>query len=421
VTELTRGRLDAAVSALQVVLGLTRPADAALRLFFRDHPELGQRDRGFVAELVFTVLRHLRLLEHLAGDPQPRRLALAALSLQLGFSVRELAPNLARGDDTWLAQARAVDQAQLPPAIRLSLPDWLYDRIAQERNGGELETLARGLLQPAPLDLRVNTMLAKRDEVLAAFERDSIAAAATRYSPVGVRLEAKPALQRHPLFLEGKVEVQDEGSQLLAYLVAPRRREMVVDFCAGAGGKTLALGALMHSEGRVYAFDTAEKRLSNLKPRLRRSGLSNVHPQLIAGAADARVKRLTSKIDRVLVDAPCSGLGTLRRNPDLKWRQGPQAVTEMAAKQRAILDAAARLVKPGGRLVYATCSLLQEENEAVVDAFLDAHPRFAQVHCGETLRHQGVELDTGQYFRVFPHAHGMDAFFASVLERAQEG
>ncbi len=420
-TELTRGRLDAAVSALQVVLGLTRPADAALRLFFRDHPELGQRDRGFVAELVFAVLRHLRLLEYLTGDPQPRRLALAALSLQLGFSVRELTSNLARGDDTWLAQARAVDQAQLPPAIRLSLPDWLYDRIAQERSADELEKLARGLLQPAALDLRVNTMLAKRDEVLAAFERDSIAAAATPYSPVGVRLEAKPALQHHPLFLEGKVEVQDEGSQLLAYLVAPRRREMVVDFCAGAGGKTLALGALMHSEGRVYAFDTAEKRLSNLKPRLRRSGLSNVHPQLIAGAADARVKRLTSKIDRVLVDAPCSGLGTLRRNPDLKWRQGPQAVTEMAAKQRAILDAAARLVKPGGRLVYATCSLLQEENEAVVDAFLDAHPPFARVHSGEILHRQGVELDTGPYFRVFPHAHGMDAFFAGVLERTREG
>jgi 16S rRNA (cytosine967-C5)-methyltransferase len=296
----------------------------------------------------------------------------------------------------------------------------LYDRIARERSGPELDALARGLLQPAPLDLRVNPRLAKRDEILAAFERDGIAAAATPYSPVGVRLEAKPALQHHPLFLEGKVEVQDEGSQLLAYLVAPRRREMVVDFCAGAGGKTLALGTLMNSEGRVYAFDTAEKRLSNLKPRLRRSGLSNVHPQLIAGAADARVKRLSSKIDRVLVDAPCSGLGTVRRNPDLKWRQGSQAVTEMAAKQRTILDAAARLVKPGGRLVYATCSLLQEENEAIVDAFLDANPRFTQFHCGEILRRQGIELDTGMYFRVFPHAHGMDAFFAGVLERARE-
>ncbi len=418
-TRLTRGRLDAAVSALQMVLGLTRPADAALSMFFRDHPEAGQDDRGFVAELVFTVLRHLRLLEHLAGEPQPRRLALAALSLQLGFSVRELSPMLARGDDTWLAQARACDQAQLPLATRLSLPDWLYDRLAQERTGAELEALAHGLLQPAPLDLRVNTMLGKREEVLAAFERAGIPAVATRYSPVGVRLAAKPQLQRHPLFLEGKVEVQDEGSQLLAYLVAPRRREMVVDFCAGAGGKTLALGALMHSEGRLYAFDTAAKRLANLRPRLKRSGLSNVHPQLIADPGDVRVKRLAAKIDRVLVDAPCSGLGTLRRNPDLKWRQRPQSVTEMAVKQRAILEAAGGLVKPGGRLVYATCSLLQEENEAVIDGFLSAHPQFTQMHCGEILGRQGIELDTGQRFRVYPHTHAMDGFFAAVLERTK--
>src|SRR4029453_14822364 len=182
-------------SALQVVLALPRPADTALRLFFRDHPELGQRDRGFVAELVFAVLRHLRLLEHLTGDPQPRRLALAALSLQLGFSVRELTPNLAGGDDGWLGQARAEDQAQPPPPIRPSLPLWFYERSGQKETGDELETLGRGLLQPAPLDLRVNTMLTKRDEVLAAFERDDIAAAATPYSPVGVRLESKPALQ----------------------------------------------------------------------------------------------------------------------------------------------------------------------------------------------------------------------------------
>jgi 16S rRNA (cytosine967-C5)-methyltransferase len=417
VIELARGRLDAGVSALQLVLGLTRPADVALRLFFRDHPALGQRDRGFVAELVFTVLRHLRLLEHVAGEPQPRRLALAALSLRLGFSVRELSPLLAGGDDTWLAQARACDEAQFPVATRLSLPDWLYDRLAQECNGPELQALAQALLQPAPLDLRINTMLAKRDEVLAAFERDGIPAAGTPYSPVGVRLEAKPELQRHPLFLEGKVEVQDEGSQLLAYLVAPRRREMVVDFCAGAGGKTLALGALMHSQGRLYAFDTAAKRLAKLTPRLKRSGLSNVHPQLIAGAGDARVKRLASKIDRVLVDAPCSGLGTLRRNPDLKWRQQPQSVTEMAVKQRAILEAAGGLVKPGGRLVYATCSLLREENEAIVDGFLSVHPKFSPVHCGEILGRQGIALNTGQHFRVFPHTHAMDGFFAAVLER----
>ena len=417
-SQLTRGRLEAAVSALQVILGLTRPADVALRLFFRDHPELGQHDRAFVAELTFTVLRHLRLLEHLAVEPLPRRLALTAL-LQLGYSVRELSPLLAGGDEGWLVQARTADLTQLPPAIRLSLPDWLYERLAAQRNGAELQALAQALLRPAPLDLRVNTMLAKRDEVLAAFELDGIGAVATRYSPVGVRLQGKPALQRHRLFIEGKVEVQDEASQLLAYLVAPRRREMVVDFCAGAGGKTLALGALMHSEGRLYAFDTAARRLANLKPRLGRSGLSNVYPQVIGGASDARVKRLASKIDRALVDVPCTGFGTLRRNPDLKWRQHAESVTQLTAKQRAILEAAAGLVKPGGRLVYATCSLLREENDDIIEAFLRERPDYARLHCGEILCRQGIELDTGEYFRVDPHAHAMDGFFAAVLQRAK--
>src|SRR6185369_5202868 len=168
---------------------------------------------------------------------------------------------------------------------------------------------------------------------------------------------------------------------------------------------------------RLYAFDTSGHRLHALKPRLARSGLSNVHTVQIAHERDERVKRLAGKIDRVLVDAPCSGLGTLRRNPDLKWRQHPGSVAEMTVKQRAILAGAARLVKPGGRLVYATCSLLSDENEAIVDAFLGADPRFRLAHCGEILKRQGIALDTGQYFRVFPHSHGMDGFFAAVLER----
>jgi 16S rRNA (cytosine967-C5)-methyltransferase len=192
---------------------------------------------------------------------------------------------------------------------------------------------------------------------------------------------------------------------------------MVVDFCAGAGGKTLALGALMGSQGRLYAFDTAQWRLANLAPRLKRSGLSNVHPQLIDDEHDARVRRLAGKIDRVLVDAPCTGLGTLRRNPDLKWRQSPQALAELTRKQASILAAAAGLVKPGGRLVYATCSILREENEAIVEAFLAAHPQFALDDASGILRAQGIALDTGVYFRVCPHTHRMDGFFAAVLAR----
>jgi len=388
-----------------------------LRAFFREHPELGQRDRAFVAELTFAVVRQLRLLETLAGGRQPRRLLLAALSVLEGRSTRQLEPLLRAGDSELLAQVRAADRASLPLPVQLSLPDWVWQRLLATHTEVDAAALARGLLEPAPLDLRVNTLRATREEVLERFAADGIDAAATPFSPTGVRLAEKPALQQHPLFLEGKVEVQDEASQLLTWLVAPRRREMVVDFCAGAGGKTLALGAAMRSEGRLYAFDTSKSRLANLAPRLKRSGLSNVHPQHIDSENDSRIKRLSEKIDRVLVDAPCTGLGTLRRNPDLKWRQSEPGLAELVVKQGAILAAAARLVKPGGRLVYATCSILPEEDDGVVAAFLSAHPQFRPLHCDELLAAQGIALDTGEHLRVHPHSHGMDGFFAAALER----
>jgi len=215
--------------------------------------------------------------------------------------------------------------------------------------------------------------------------------------------------------------VQDEGSQLLCHLLGPRRGEMVVDFCAGAGGKALALGALMRSTGRIYAFDVSDRRLAKLGPRLARSGLSNVHPQRIASERDAKVKRLAGKIDRVLVDAPCTGLGTLRRNPDLKWRQTEQAVSELAAKQAAILAAAAGLVKRGGRLLYATCSILAEENEQVVRAFLAMHPDFVLVSPAAALAAAHIELPghalDDDFLRLRPDVHATDAFFGALMER----
>ena len=224
------------------------------------------------------------------------------------------------------------------------------------------------------------------------------------------------------MFTRGEVEVQDEGSQLLALLTDARRGEMVVDFCAGAGGKTLALGAAMRNTGRLYAYDTSGHRLDAMKPRLARSGLSNVHPVQLAHERDDRIKRIAGKIDRVLIDAPCSGLGTLRRNPDLKWRQSPKAVQELQVKQRAILDSAARLLKPGGRLVYATCSLLRAENEDVADAFeqqhadaftaLPVHELLAQAHVAGA-----ADLDSQGRLRLWPHRHGTDGFFAAAWQR----
>jgi len=410
-------QLRAAEDALRAILRFDHPADAVLRAFFREHRQLGQRDRAWVAELTFAVVRHLRLLETLTGGREPHRLLLAGLAVLEGRSARQLDPLLAASDSEWLAQVRGADRTSLPLPVQLSLPDWVWERLLATRAPADAVTLARAWLTPAALDLRVNTLLASREQVLERFAADGIEAAATPFAPTGVRLPDKPALQHHPLFLEGKVEVQDEASQLLTWLVAPRRREMVVDFCAGAGGKTLALGAAMHSEGRLYAFDTSKARLANLAPRLKRSGLSNVHPQHIDSERDSRIKRLAAKIDRVLVDAPCSGLGTLRRNPDLKWRQSADGLAQLVAKQKAILAAAAQLVKPGGRLVYATCSVLREENEDVVASFLAAHPQFRSLHCGELLTHQGIALDTGEHLIVSPDAHGMDGFFAAAVER----
>jgi 16S rRNA (cytosine967-C5)-methyltransferase len=283
-----------------------------------------------------------------------------------------------------------------------------------------LLALARGLQEGAPLDLRVNTLKAPREAVLDRLDYDELPAQATRYSPLGVRLRGKPALNKHPMFLDGAVEVQDEGSQILGLLVQPRGGEMVVDVCAGAGGKTLQMGGAMHSTGRLYAFDVSDRRLDNLAPRLKRSGLSNVFPQRISGENDAKVKRLRGKIDRVLVDAPCTGLGTLRRNPDLKFRQTAEGLAELNAKQRAILESAAGLVKPGGRLVYGTCSLLREENEAIVEAFLVAHADFRLVPAAEVLERQGVRVPfEGPYLRLYPHVHGTDGFFAAVMDREE--
>jgi 16S rRNA (cytosine967-C5)-methyltransferase len=223
------------------------------------------------------------------------------------------------------------------------------------------------------------------------------------------------------VFTDGSVEVQDEGSQLLAQLLGAGRGQMVVDFCAGAGGKTLALGAAMRNTGRLYAFDTSAHRLDALKPRLARSGLSNVHPVAIAHERDERIKRLAGKIDAVLIDAPCSGLGTLRRNPDLKWRQTPQAVAELAVKQAAILQSAARLLKVGGRLVYATCSLLDEENEQIAQAFSAAHPGFTVLPALQVLTEQKIPqaetLCQGNYLRLWPQVHHTDGFFAAIWQR----
>ena len=406
-----------AEAVLGLLLRFDYPADAVVSRYFREHRELGHADRAFVAETVFAVLRRGRSLEaRCAGKLSDRNRLLVALAVTRGWSQRELAPVLKASEEEWLAAAKAMPESEFPPAVRCDLPDWLYDALETQFGADEVEKLAHALNLPAPLDLRVNTVKTNREALLARLAADDIAAVPGPLSPLAVRLRDKPALAKHPLFIEGAFEVQDEGSQLLGYLLEPKRGEMVVDFCAGAGGKTLLLGALMKNTGRLYAFDVSDKRLANLKPRLARSGLSNVHPARIEHERDTKIKRLAGKVDRVLVDAPCSGLGTLRRNPDLKWRQSEDSVAELTTKQAAILDAAAKLVRPGGRVVYATCSMLTAENDAVVEGFLARHPEFTLTPASAVLAKQGIALD-GDFLRLLPHRHNTDGFFAAILDK----
>ncbi|HVF63521.1 MAG TPA: RsmB/NOP family class I SAM-dependent RNA methyltransferase [Casimicrobiaceae bacterium] len=403
--------------AIERLRTLSAPADATLRAFFREHPNIGQRDRAFVAEGAFAFLRRMRSITTIATSDDPRKLALATVVREFGVSVRELA-NATRGAEAaWLAEFKSRLAQPLPPAIAADLPDWLWQRLGTVYGEARRESLARAWTVPAPFDLRVNAIKATRDDALAALIAEGLDVAPTPFAPLGLRINGRPMLAKHAWLADGRIEVQDEGSQLVTHLVGPRRNDLLVDFCAGAGGKTLALGALMRSHGRIYAFDVSPSRLARMRPRLARSGLSNVGVELIASERDARIKRLQRKIDRVLVDAPCTGFGTLRRNPDLKWRQTEAALAELTAKQSSILDAAATLIKPGGRLVYATCSVLPEENEAIVDRFLAQRDDFTEGNAAAELARAKIPLATGRRLVVAPDTHGCDGFFAAVLER----
>ena len=413
--------LDIATELLREVGKLDMPADVVVSNFFRKNRELGPRERHALAETAYAVLRQRLLFQHLAQSGSgvlERRLAILAWQGNETLIRGGMGPH----EQQWLNGVRAIDRNAFSEKLRHNMPDWLAGALKNDLDDEGFWKFVASMSTSAPLDLRVNMFKTNRDKAQAQLHEAGIESFPTPFSPWGLRVDGKPALQKTDVFLRGDVEVQDEGSQLLAAMVAPKRGEMVVDFCAGAGGKTLALGAAMRSTGRLYAFDVNGHRLDKLKPRLARSGLSNVHPAQLTNERDDRVKRLSGKIDRVLVDAPCSGLGTLRRNPDLKWRLSAKAIDELCELQAKILESACRMLKPGGRLVYATCSPLRREDEAIAEAFSAAHPEFQLLDAGELLKAAGVdraeELNANGYMRSWPHAHGMDGFFAAAWQKA---
>ena len=419
---MTPTQLNHTAAVLAQMLTFEQPADVVLSNYLRNHRKLGRNDRHEIAETAFAALRHYQKIAATLRRPavQSRKAALAALILGRSVNISQIEDLLNNADNEkeFLSSLKARKN-EFSGCLNTAaeLPSWLIARLQQHYTDEQILAFGRSVAQPAPLDVRVNTLNSKRDKALAQLQTEYPQAIATPYAPHGIRFPNKPALNQHPLFLDGTIEVQDEGSQLLAQLVNAKRGEIIVDFCAGAGGKTLAIGAKMANKGRIYAFDVSEKRLANLKPRMTRAGLTNIHPEKIHSETDPRITRLAGKADRVLVDAPCSGLGTLRRNPDLKYRQSPDTLASLQTQQQNILHAAAELVRAGGRLVYATCSILPEENENQAEHFLQTHPDFELLDCSELLAAQKIPLNTGKYLRLDTATHNTDGFFAAVFQR----
>lgn len=428
----TGGRWELLEQLTGEVLALSQPADTVISRFFRERPGIGSRDRGFLAEAAWNVLRNRSWFGHLAASgsgPMNRRLAILAVDESGNRAGALRDANLNDSELQWLERVRMVaSTAQVPAALRQSMPPWIMERLEAALGIDGAIECASFLRQPAPLDLRVNLLLATPEQALAKLAEEGLEAHPLLVLPEALRVSGKPNVSRTKAFEKGWVEVQDLGSQILARLAAPRRGEFIVDLCAGAGGKTLAMGAALHNTGRLYALDTSAARLARLKPRLARSGLSNVWPCAISGLADDRVRRLARKADVVFVDAPCSGLGTLRRNPDLKWRFDAASVARLVGQQLEILAAGIRLLKPGGRLVYGTCSLLTDENQAVIDACLLQFPGLRRTDCRALLERQRLSIPpqwdafTPQGdLMLWPHRTGTDGFYGAVLVMESSG
>jgi 16S rRNA (cytosine967-C5)-methyltransferase len=365
------------------------------------------------------VLRRRLLFSHLAQSGSgalERRLAILGWQGEPAWLQRALGPN----ETAWLQQVQAIDPAGLPDKLRHNLPDWLAGALREAMPPEAFGALAEALNQPAPLDLRVNTLKARREQAQAALAAAGIASEPTPYSPWGLRVAGKPALQKSAPFLAGEVEVQDEGSQLLALLVDAHRGEMVADFCAGAGGKTLALAAMMANQGMLIAHDADRFRLRPIFERLNRAGVGNCE---VIAAGEAAQLSARGPFDCVVIDAPCSGSGAWRRKPDSKWRLTPKLLQQRMSEQAQVLEKGFDLLRPGGRLVYITCSVLPQENTGQVRAFLARHDNASIVPYTEQWQRTiggkaPASADGAEAMLLLtPRRHDTDGFFVALIEK----
>jgi 16S rRNA (cytosine967-C5)-methyltransferase len=406
---------------------------------FRANRQLGSGDRRLISETVYGLVRWERRLEAVVeelltvvqgrGMPEPlspigrQELKLVVYELRNGLPVdagkadvrrilrRDVDLALVVADDAGLGRSAGLDRE----AVRLSYPTWMMERMVADLGQADALALAAAMNDRAPLTVRSNGVKASREELVARLAEEGVVARPTELSPTGLLFETRVNAFGLSAFRDGFFEVMDEGSQLVAEAVAPPPRGRVVDACAGAGGKTLALAALLDGQGRILALDSNGKKLEELRRRARRAGLSNVTAREVQGV-QMPVEAKLGAWDRVLVDAPCSGLGTLRRNPEARWRLTPKSIDGFPAQQLSLMVTYAPLVAPGGRLVYATCTVLRQENESVVERFLAERPDFVLMPIKEIWgKERALRLGDGTYLKVYPHSHGTDGFFAAVL------
>lgn len=420
-------RVAAAIELLEKVERSQSPADDVISAHYRGRRFIGSKDRREISRLVFSAIRHHARLNHWTngGDIRKRMLALLRRVDDLSpaeiaglFSGDGYAPPALNPEEASFVRAPTDRPADAPAWVAAEIPEWLYPDLATAW-GEETEDEAAALNTPAPLDLRVNTLKADVGRALEVLRNDKIEAEATPLSPIGLRLSGRVNLQATTTFKGGFVEVQDEGSQLIALLTAAKADQRTIDFCAGGGGKTLALAATMKDGGPLIACDLEEERLKRLGPRLKRAGVFNITRQSISGLDDPWIAANVGTAERVLLDVPCSGAGAWRRNPAAKWRLTPDRLDGYTKTQQEILETASQLVAPGGRLIYATCSVLQAENEKQIDRFLSTNLGFRLVPVGEVWAETigGDCPCANPYLKLTPYRNGTDGFFAAVMER----
>lgn len=429
------GRIQAAIEVLDDVLARRRPVADVLKDWGLSHRFAGSGDRSAIGNLVHDALRRRLSLAHRMGDDAARALAIGAYAFSWGADVDRIdavfaadrhAPDALTGRERAAISSGRLDDA--PGFVRADVPEWLWPAFS-EAFGDDAVVEGAALAARAPVDLRVNALKATRDKVLLSLKRFD--PEPTPLSPHGIRIAAPagpkraPYLQGEPGFAKGWFDIQDEASQVAALLAGGYGGAQIVDYCAGAGGKTLALAAEMGNSGQIYAFDADRRRFGDIRDRLKRAGVRNVQIRPPDGADP--LADLRDRADVVLVDAPCTGVGTWRRRPDAKWRMAPGALEIRRKEQAAVLDAAMALVRPGGHLVYATCSLLAAENQDRIAGFVGENPSFGLCDPAEAwlaalgaAMPEHVATDVagfGRAVRLSPASTGTDGFFIALMRR----